>query len=419
MKGLVGCRRLEQLTLRDNAIAEFDLDPSQMPLLTSLDLCNNRLRVLPARISELVHLRALNVDRNDLEFVDLLGAPSNVRELRVSENPRMLRQSAGIVDARAWHKKFPRLRTLYMDTCYAKQVVNGMTASSDLTGAQVWPGLCNLSLRGYVTLPSLSIDFSCLQHLRNLYLPDTKVNLPHVMPTLPHLRQLVLSNAGLQRLPVNLGSALPLLQHLDISNNPELTDLSPIMHISTLEVLRAQSIGITHPTPPAPLYNADGLEEFPPINNTFSELQASQVPDECAILQMFSRLRRLRVIDLRFNKVTEDMYAPAEVPSPEAATPVTAASSSVFGAQMEMVGASEGFRGGLRPRSDTTASAMSAPPQVGFVEAVWQKCDNKYVDLLKRTGRGHVIQRREQYWDLAIRLFPNLQVLDGSKVPLH
>ncbi|KAJ1948825.1 Leucine-rich repeat protein, partial [Linderina pennispora] len=282
MRGLVGCRRLEQLTLRDNAIAELDLDPAQTPRLASLDLSNNRLRVLPARISEFTFLRALNVDRNDLESIELCGAPSHVRELRLSENPRVLRPSAGIVDARAWQAKFPRLRTLYMDTCYAKQLVGALAG-----GPQTWPTLTNLSLRGYVTQPALAVDFACLRNMRNLYLPDTRLELPPTLPLLPHLRQLVISNADLQRLPANLGAALPALQHLDVGYNPMLLDLSPVVQLNGLEVLRAPGIGVR----PIPQYNSDGLEEFPPLGDSLAEMQARGA---CALVGSLARLRRLR-----------------------------------------------------------------------------------------------------------------------------
>ncbi|KAJ1939154.1 hypothetical protein EC988_007392, partial [Linderina pennispora] len=99
------------------------------------------------------------------------------------------------------------------------------------------------------------------------------------------------------------------------------------------------------------------------------------------------------------------LYAPMDAPEP---SPM----ASVFAPTPELRDESQRS---MRPRSNTAASVSAAPP--GFVEAVWQKSDVQYVDQLRRMGRVHVIQRREQYWATAIALFPNLQVLDGSKIP--
>ncbi|KAJ2382134.1 hypothetical protein GGI05_005754, partial [Coemansia sp. RSA 2603] len=241
---LRGCRRLTLLSLRDNIVTDFDLEATEAPLLSILDMYNNRIRVVPATLAGFMNLTKVNMVKNDLEYVDLGGAPAeSVRELRLSENPLLMRRNSGVVEVGAWRAKFPNLKTLYLDICNIRQFARPLDASSPRSAndslslfsssAASWSSLFNLSLRGNALQPLLAIDFDCLSSLKNLYAPDTQTVLPRSLPIMSHLLQLVLCNAGLTQLPSNLGTALPQLKLLDVSNNPELNDMQPLLQLAS------------------------------------------------------------------------------------------------------------------------------------------------------------------------------------------
>ncbi|KAJ2126668.1 hypothetical protein IW136_006615, partial [Coemansia sp. RSA 678] len=223
LHGLHGCRRLSHLRLRDNFLFSLDLVASESPLLTTLDMFNNRLRVVPASISEFGQLAKVNMVKNDLEKIELFGtAAEGIRELRLSENPLILRRNGGVVDADQWIAKFPNLKTLYLDVCSVRQLSrlgsaddNNMQSVVSADENSGWPSLFNLSLRGNALRPPLAIDFSCVSNMKNLYAPDTQMSLPRTLPPMNYMLQLVICNAGLTQLPVNMGAALPLLRLLD------------------------------------------------------------------------------------------------------------------------------------------------------------------------------------------------------------
>ncbi|KAJ2804863.1 Leucine-rich repeat protein, partial [Coemansia furcata] len=276
LSGLRGCRRLAYLGLRDNIVTDLDLDATEAPMLATLDVFNNRLRVVPASIADFTYLAKANFVKNDLEKVEVHGSPAeSLRELRLSENPLLVRKSGGVIDMTLWKTKFPGLKTLYLDICNIRQLAQS-------TSEGVWSSVVNLSLRGNALQPSLALDFSCLCHLKNLYAPDTQMALPRVLPPLNNLLQLVLCNAGLTQLPSNMGAALPQLRLLDISNNLELVDLSSVLQLSSsLEVLKCRAIGIgllstsphdtgnlTPVTPAIAKWTSDGIETFPNQDNS-------------------------------------------------------------------------------------------------------------------------------------------------------
>ncbi|KAJ2000085.1 hypothetical protein H4R26_004780 [Coemansia thaxteri] len=198
LRALRGCRRLAHLGLRDNIVTDFDLESAEVPSLATLDMFNNRLRVVPANIAGFSHLAKVNLVKNDLETVVLHGPPAeSLRELRLSENPLLVRRTNGVVVMSQWRYKFPGLKTLYLDICNIRQLVYSTGSSSreghSLSAAPLpWSSVLNLSLRGNALQPSLDIDFACLSHLKNLYTPDTQLVLPRTMPPLNQLLQLVL-----------------------------------------------------------------------------------------------------------------------------------------------------------------------------------------------------------------------------------
>ncbi|KAJ2300765.1 hypothetical protein IWW55_003887, partial [Coemansia sp. RSA 2706] len=148
LRELRGCRRLSHLRLRDNILVAFDLAANETPLLTTLDMFNNRLRVVPASIAEFGQLARINLVKNDLERIELHGAPADgIRELKLSENPLILRRNGGIVDVDQWMVKFPGLKTLYLDVCNVRQLgrASGDGASLQSADDHAWPSLFNLS----------------------------------------------------------------------------------------------------------------------------------------------------------------------------------------------------------------------------------------------------------------------------------
>ncbi|KAJ1644809.1 Leucine-rich repeat protein, partial [Coemansia asiatica] len=430
LHGLRGCRRLLQLGLRDNIVTSFDLDASETPLLASLDLFNNRLRVIPASIAEFMHLSRVNMVKNDLEQVELYGAPAEaIRELRLSENPLLMRSNSGVVEVGMWQSKYPNLKTLYLDICNIRQLARpaGMLSGnvdvrskSDMH-ASSWLSLFNLSLRGNALQPLLAIDFDCLSNLKNLYAPDTHMVLPRSLPTMNHLLQLVLCNAGLSRLPANMGAALPQLKLLDVSNNPELNDPQPILQLAqTLEVLKCRTVGFGDGNIATP-----GIQTFPdvPNDNNASNSGAFAIEEssnEQNLLKTLSKMRRLRRLDLRFNQCNRDLYAP----SPSLVSQALQSAAGTAGAALSLDGALSpqmaGQSGGM---SDGSASAVASSSGIvssaRIDEEAWLRQDHAYVHSLKLTHQAELTQRRERYWITAISLFPRLEELDGIKVGPH
>ncbi|KAJ2004644.1 hypothetical protein GGI04_002540 [Coemansia thaxteri] len=331
LRALRGCRRLAHLGLRDNIVTDFDLESAEVPSLATLDMFNNRLRVVPANIAGFSHLAKVNLVKNDLETVVLHGPPAeSLRELRLSENPLLVRRTNGVVVMSQWRYKFPGLKTLYLDICNIRQLVYSTGSSSreghSLSAAPLpWSSVLNLSLRGNALQPSLDIDFACLSHLKNLYTPDTQLVLPRTMPPLNQLLQLVLCNAGLTHLPVNLGAALPQLRLLDISNNADLFDLAPVLQLaSSLEVFKCRAVGfgslvgalngsLTPATSAAGKWSPEDAGVSPDLNGAALALQSAG--EECVALRWLARLRRLRRLDFRFNRCTIELYAPPPVPA--------------------------------------------------------------------------------------------------------
>ncbi|KAJ2493999.1 Leucine-rich repeat protein [Coemansia sp. RSA 2050] len=402
LSGLRGCRRLAYLGLRDNIVTDFDLDAAEAPMLATLDVFNNRLRVVPASIADFAYLAKANFVKNDLEKVEVHGSPAeSLRELRLSENPLLVRKSGGVIDMTLWRAKFPGLKTLYLDICNIRQLAQS-------SGEGVWPSVFNLSLRGNSLQPSLALDFSCLCHLKNLYAPDTQMVLPRVLPPLNNLLQLVLCNAGLAQLPDNMGAALPQLRLLDVSNNLELVDLTPILQLSSsLEVLKCRAIGFgltlhdtgnLTPVTPAIAKWASGAEALPG--------QEGGSLEECAMLRRMAGLRRLRRLDLRFNRCTIELYAPP----PPAATIL----DNVLSPQIPST--SVMGESGLPSVSSMSGGGASA---CRFDEESWVRQDQAHVASLKLTRQTGLIQRRDNYWSLAVALFPRLEELDGIKVGSH
>ncbi|KAJ1796920.1 Leucine-rich repeat protein [Coemansia sp. RSA 2399] len=426
---LRGCRRLLHLALRDNSLSVLDLDASETPLLSTLDVCNNRLRVVPASIGELKHLVKANMVRNDLECIEFHGPPAeSIRELRLSENPLVVRRDGGVVDVRVWSAKFPSLRTLYLDVCNIRAMTSSegpddashvqllppsadRHAAAGSTGG--WPSLLNLSLRGSALQPSLSVAFESLSQLKNLYAPDTHIVLPRSLPLLSNLLQLVLPNAGLSQLPSNMGAALPHLRLLDISNNPELTDFMPILQLApSLEVLRCRAVGF------------GGLANAADNGGGFNAAAVSA--DERAMLRWLSKLKRLRRLDFRFNKCTFDLYAPPAHSNGSAAGAggTNALLEAVLSPQLQ----SPHVMGGDTPNSAAMSVLSPNPAQqqqqchaaAGRVdEDAWLRNDHAYLANLKMGRHARLIQRRDDYWIAAISLFPRLEELDGIKVGLH
>lgn len=434
LNGLRGCRRLVRLGLRDNIVSSFDMDASESPMLSSLDMYNNRLQVLPASLDGFGQLAKANFVKNDLERVELHGGPVEaLRELRLSENPLLLRSNGGMLDIRGWKQKFPALKTLYLDICNVRTMLSQQSSGSvDEESMEIgpasWSSLFNLSLRGNALQPSLALDFFSLGHLKNLYAPDTQMVLPQALPPLYYMLQLVLCNAGLTHLPSNLGSAMPQLRLLDVSNNPDLEDFAPILQLAgSLEILKCRTVGFggsTAGTFPDP---DDGTASYSGSLGRSHQRNSGNVAsgvDGRAVLKWLARLQRLRRLDLRFNRFTATIYAPPPVASPTSANPsIGSGMDAVLSPQMSshsVVGgnASTDNLGVLSPSSAILSGGSNSSGLLSYRidEEAWRKHDNAYMTSLRLNRQTKLMQQREDYWATAASLFSNLEELDGIKV---
>ncbi|KAJ2614984.1 Leucine-rich repeat protein [Coemansia sp. RSA 1365] len=431
LRELHGCRRLLHLRLRDNILTTFDLEASEIPLLTTLDVFNNRLRVVPANVAGFTQLARINMAKNDLEKIELHGpAAESIRELRLSENPLIMRSTGGTIDVDLWMVKFPNLKTLYLDICNIRQLCrSGRVYAGDVSNPQSltsvdenvgWGSLYNLSLRGNALRPPLDVDFACLRNMKNLYTPDTMLALPRTLPQMNHLLQLVMCNAGLTQLPLNMGTALPQLKLLDVSNNPELVDPLPILQLSSsLEVLKCRAVGfgsgshLTRDNPDvADRWSAGEIETFPDLENGNNlNHQVDTSSDEQKILGWLSKLRRLRRLDFRFNRCTAELYAPP----PSSAYAVGAA--SVLDGALSPQAPGQSVMG---DSGHPGAHSGAVPGNMARIdEETWLRQDHAYLAGLKMARQTALIRRRESYWISAIRLFSRLEELDGIKIGPH
>ncbi|KAJ1670610.1 Leucine-rich repeat protein, partial [Spiromyces aspiralis] len=244
------CPRLETLRARENSITSLDLNWPEFPELANIDLYRNRITSLSS-IDKSFKLRSMNLECNDITHIHIRHPVPSLRVLRLSENTRLFRHASGVVDIAKWVNCFPGLKTLYMDGCQARYL--GCNSSHEKVAASPWLSLYNLSVRGQTGAGELVLDLTCFRHLRNLYVSKQRVSLPRALPALPHLVQLELWNVGLTRLPPNLSSAALRLELLDVSNNPDLRDLSPIYHCHSLRILRCRYIGWGSSQPRAPI----------------------------------------------------------------------------------------------------------------------------------------------------------------------
>ncbi|KAJ1994071.1 Leucine-rich repeat protein [Coemansia sp. RSA 1358] len=438
LRELCGCRRLLHLGLRDNILTTFDLEAGEAPLLTTLDMFNNRLRVVPASIGEFAHLVKVNMVKNDLERIEFHGPPAeSIRELRLSENPLVMRRDGGVVDVRLWKTKFPIMKTLYLDICNIRKVAwfdiaddgttidngRGPLSNPHTEDAAGWSSLFNLSLRGNALQPLLEIDFNTLKSLKNLYAPDTQMALPRALPQMNNLLQLVLYNAGLTHLPSNMGTALPQLRLLDVSNNPELADFLPILQLSSsLEVLKCRVVGFGSLSNVVVGGSGKSSEmefqaRFNSGANTGNQQSQSIDGDARTMLNWLSKLKRLRRLDFRFNKCTFELYAPPPAHGPS--TSVGGAASLLDGALSPQITSPNVMGDGGGNAAGQSQPGMQGAMSGRIDEETWLRQDHAYLAGLKLSRQSKMIQRRDDYWITAISLFPRLEELDGIKVGLH
>ncbi|KAJ1921980.1 Leucine-rich repeat protein [Mycoemilia scoparia] len=446
LAGLQRCPRLETLKARENVIKKLDVRWGEFPELSTLDLYRNRIKVLGS-IEESHKLRTLNLESNDLEGIHIMRTIHTLRVLRLSENTRLFRNAHGAVDIKRWVECFPGLKTLYLDGCQAKYL--GCSNTGEKVSSP-WPSLYNLSVRGQTGAGDLTLDLTCLRNLRNLYVSKQQVSLPRALPALPHLVQLELVNSGLTRLPPNLSSATLRLELLDISNNPDLVDLSPIYYCQSLKILRCRSTGWRiggeegmsggsndgSPNKDSGNYSDNAGEvgragcgaghsyatkTIPPPSGQKSQTGVPTIQQLDRYIQALGKLQQLSEIDLRFNPFNRYIYAHSNMASAPivdgASSPamISANTKAIQNLSKDMAvgrGSSGSISGGSGSLSRNYYQSASSS-LVGFNEEAWRRKDFAYIKHLKLTNNIKALEQRERYCATILRQFPRIKVLDG------
>lgn len=110
---------LTELSIPNNAISIIGPGVQQLQLLQVLDLSGNALSSLPEELGHLTSLRSLNLARNHLTHIPgpLLSHLSNLKTLRISENPHLSSQDGEPIQGGPLI--LPNLETLEMHRCKA------------------------------------------------------------------------------------------------------------------------------------------------------------------------------------------------------------------------------------------------------------------------------------------------------------
>ncbi|AMA45271.1 dermonecrotic toxin domain-containing protein [Pseudomonas alabamensis] len=263
---LPSVRSLELNGLSDATTARLNDFLHAFPQLRVLDLSDNSLTLLPARLGELHNLESLNLAENNLTLDDEHNL-SIILRLQALRN-------LGLTDALSDLSfttlqrlgQLPALRVLLAD-------VNELAfGPAHFQALQQWPALEELHLgQNQITLdPPTRQALAGLNRLIRLSLYENPLDLPPDLTGWTRLRQLDLEHTGIVDWPPGLLGLLdqrPLvLRALDLGHNG-LTDVPPLAHTAFAEAIRAHDPDVFVSLGPNPwseqaqiLLNDAGLE---------------------------------------------------------------------------------------------------------------------------------------------------------------
>ncbi|CAL5997683.1 leucine-rich_repeat domain-containing protein [Hexamita inflata] len=257
---------LEVLDLKDTFLENDQLyNLAKFKKLRSLNVSNNRVDLL--NIHNITSLTKLSMSYCSLQNIDLISSLVNLQELNLNGN--------SILDLSSL-LKLKCLTKLYMCSCILKNINQIIYQISQLV---------NLEEFDLSSLFFTDIDISPLCKLKNL----TKLNLSfsYYLKGIDQIWQLTLevlniSATGLK----NTDSIGPLinLKELDISENLNIEDITPLKDLVGLIKLNMNRCGIAH---------LSALKYL--INLQFLDISSNYKIDDINQLQYLKNLTRLRV----------------------------------------------------------------------------------------------------------------------------
>ena len=317
---------LEKLRLSWNRIKTLPQDLSNLKHLKKLDLCECQLREVGSALTELTSLEELNLSENPIKT--LPQALSNLKHLKeLSLHKCQLREvGSALTELTSLEKlnlsgnpiktlpkdlsNLKHLKKLSLDKCQLREVGSALTELTSLEELL-------LSWNPITTLPQ---DLSNLKHLKKLYLYQCQLSevgsalteltsleeltlsrnpiktLPQVLSNLKHLKKLHLSTCQL----TEVGSALTeltSLEELNLSRNPINALPQDLSNLKHLELLHLDSCGLT---------------ELPPVVCTMTSLRSLHCPDNGVKELPFTitNLKALEDLDVRWNPL---LVPPVEI----------------------------------------------------------------------------------------------------------
>lgn len=206
--------------------------------IDTVNLSNRGLKILPARLTTLVHLKSLYLDNNKLIFVPELATLTQLDELSLENNEITLMPESCCRGLRS-------LKTLNLSRNNLKCLSGNMFESfRQLT--VLWLNEC-----GLMYLPR---EIGCLTSLEKLGLKSNRIEqLPDEFGSLVRLKWLTLENNLLSELPIDAFKCLTALNHLNLNSNKLvemptecLAALSPTLSVVLLRHNEIKSLTDAH-----------------------------------------------------------------------------------------------------------------------------------------------------------------------------
>ncbi|KAK6356572.1 hypothetical protein TWF718_000923 [Orbilia javanica] len=217
LDGILHLDGLVKLRLRLNNIRSINFGVSNLKHLKTLDLGSNKIERVEY-LHRLPELSYLNLDSNDLaEFAITEGQEVKaLRTLDVSKNN--LRHFTA--------RPFPNIKTLYLDS-------NKLEAVDGISNARY---LDSFSFRSQTGSSTVNVPFSSLYELRKVYASGNPISSLALLDYFVNLQYLELASCNLRTLPSNFGRLMTNIRVINLNNNA-LSDIKPLYGIVRLKKL--------------------------------------------------------------------------------------------------------------------------------------------------------------------------------------
>eukprot|EP00095_Tigriopus_kingsejongensis_P010638 maker-scaffold1028_size131186-snap-gene-0.53 protein:Tk10638 transcript:maker-scaffold1028_size131186-snap-gene-0.53-mRNA-1 annotation:"hypothetical protein CAPTEDRAFT_182426" len=300
---LLHCGRLQEIHLGHNLIVE--IEPEQLEPIANvkqIDLCYNKLKIIPDEIINLKSLERLDVSNNDLAGLPYaLGTLPNLKWLQIEGNPIKTIRRDIIQRGTDGLMKYLRSRLTDDELRGLREAGNASPEIHPVLGSAPLPDkfamkssqCLNLAKQEIDTLPDEAVANAQEAGVRGVNLSK---NLFTTIPTnlqsiLPSLYEMDLSGNRIKSCPTWLGSLGGNLQFINLGNN-RLEELPP--ELSCCSQLRELTIPFNKfKTIPTCVFECLNLETLILEGN-----QIVEIP-----VQELAQLKRLAILDLQNNDI--------------------------------------------------------------------------------------------------------------------